>query len=107
MPVVTHVEYPEYSVEARQAKLAGTVLIGLIVDKNGRPMQVHVMRGLGKGLDKALEAVRQYRFKPAMENGQPVPVALNVEVNFQIFKGPPDTTAGPSHPGDARPASEQ
>jgi protein TonB len=38
------------------------------------------------GLDeKALEAVRQYKFKPAMENGKPVLVELNVEVNFQIF----------------------
>jgi protein TonB len=38
------------------------------------------------GLDqKALEAVRQYRFKPAMENGHPVPVQVNVEVQFQIF----------------------
>jgi protein TonB len=47
---------------------------------------VHVLRGVGMGLDeKAKEAVQQYRFKPAMENGKPVPVELNVEVNFQIF----------------------
>ena len=38
------------------------------------------------GLDeKAVEAVRQYKFKPAMENGKPVPVEIYVEVNFQIF----------------------
>jgi protein TonB len=38
------------------------------------------------GLDeKAIEAVQQYRFKPAMENGKPVLVELNIEVNFQIF----------------------
>jgi protein TonB len=38
------------------------------------------------GLDeKALEAVREYRFKPAMQNGKPVKVEMNVEVNFQIF----------------------
>ena len=47
---------------------------------------VHVIRGVGMGLDdKAVEAVKQYKFKPAMENGKPVLVELNVEVNFQIF----------------------
>jgi protein TonB len=47
---------------------------------------VHTLRGVGMGLDeKAVEAVKQYRFKPAMEGGKPVPVELNVEVNFQIF----------------------
>jgi protein TonB len=35
--------------------------------------------------DNAIKAVQQYRFKPAMEGGKPVPVELNVEVNFQIF----------------------
>jgi periplasmic protein TonB len=57
-----------------------------VVDTSGRPQSVHIVRGVGMGLDeKAMEAVRQYKFKPAMENGKPVPVELNVEVNFQIF----------------------
>jgi protein TonB len=47
---------------------------------------VHVLRGVGMGLDeKAVEAVQQYKFKPALKNGSPVAVYLNVEVNFQIF----------------------
>ena len=47
---------------------------------------VHVLRGVGMGLDeKAVAAVQQYRFKPATQNGKPVAVYLNVEVNFQIF----------------------
>ena len=47
---------------------------------------MRVIRGIGLGLDeKAVEAVRQYKFKPAMKNGQPVTVEMNVEVNFQIF----------------------
>jgi protein TonB len=38
------------------------------------------------GLDeKALEAVRQYRFRPAMENGKPVAVEMNVDVTFNIY----------------------
>ena len=77
---------PEFSEEARKAKFMGVVTVNLIVDTKGMPQNVHILRGVGMGLDeKALEAVRQYRFKPAMENGHPVPVQVNVEVNFQIF----------------------
>jgi len=83
--VIFQVE-PEFSEEARKAKFMGSVLVNLIVDTRGLPENVHVSRGVGMGLDeKAVEAVKQYRFKPAMENGKPVPVELNVEVNFQIF----------------------
>jgi protein TonB len=85
-PVLIFQVEPEFSEEARKAKAAGNVLVTLIVDQNGRPVNVHVIRGVGMGLDeKAVEAVQQYKFKPAMEGGKPVAVALNVEVNFQIF----------------------
>jgi protein TonB len=85
-PVLIYSVEPEFSEEARKAKVAGNVLVNLWVDTNGNPSHVHVIRGVGMGLDeKAMEAVRQYRFKPAMENGKPVLVELNVEVNFQIF----------------------
>jgi protein TonB len=85
-PVLIYSVEPEFSEEARKAKVAGNVLVNLWVDTQGNPSHVHVIRGVGMGLDeKALEAVRQYRFKPAMENGKPVLVELNVEVNFQIF----------------------
>jgi len=85
-PVLIFSVEPEFSEEARKAKVAGNVLVNLWVDANGNPSHVHVIRGVGMGLDeKAMEAVRQYKFKPAMENGKPVLVELNVEVNFQIF----------------------
>lgn len=77
---------PEFSEEARKAMFMGTVTVNLIVDSKGLPQNVHVIRGVGMGLDeRALEAVRQYRFKPAMENGHPVPVQVNIEVQFSIF----------------------
>jgi protein TonB len=77
---------PEFSEEARKAKVAGNVLVNLWVGTDGLPSHVRVIRGVGMGLDeKAKEAVMQYKFKPAMENGKPVLVELNVEVNFQIF----------------------
>ncbi len=85
-PILTYSVEPEFSEEARKAKVAGNVLVNLYVDTKGNPTHVRVIRGVGMGLDeKAIEAVRQYKFKPAMENGKPVLVELNVEVNFQIF----------------------
>ena len=85
-PVLIYQVEPEFSEEARKAKVAGNVLVNLWVDTNGLPQHVHVIRGVGMGLDeKAVEAVKQYKFRPAMESGKPVLVELNVEVNFQIF----------------------
>jgi protein TonB len=77
---------PEFSEEARRTKTAGNVLVNLWVDEKGNPTHVHVLRGIGMGLDeKAVAAVKQYRFRPAMENGKPVLVEMNVEVTFTIF----------------------
>ncbi len=85
-PVVIYSVEPEFSEEARKAKVAGNVLVAIIVDANGHPQNVRVIRGIGMGLDeKAVEAVRQYRFKPAMMGGKPVAVEVNFDVNFQIF----------------------
>jgi len=77
----------EFSDEARRAKYQGVVLVGLIVDAQGNPQNVHIVRTLGMGLDeKALEAVRKYKFKPAMKDGKiPVPVPITVEVNFRLY----------------------
>jgi TonB family protein len=77
----------EFSDEARRAKYQGVCLVGLIVDAQGNPQNVHIVRPLGMGLDeKAMEAVRKYKFKPAMRDGKtPVPVYVNVEVNFRLY----------------------
>jgi protein TonB len=85
-PVPIYTVEPEFSEEARKAKFMGVVTVNLIVGANGLPQNVHVVRGVGMGLDeKAVEAVKQYRFTPAKEAGKPVAVEMNVEVNFQIF----------------------
>jgi protein TonB len=77
---------PEFSEEARKAKFSGNVQVYLWVDENGNPSHVRVVRGVGMGLDeKAVEAVRQYKFKPATKDGKPVKVDLYIDVNFQIF----------------------
>jgi TonB family protein len=85
-PVLIYSVKPEFAQQARNAKIAGNVLVNLVVDQNGIPTNVRVVRGIGHGLDeKAVEAVSKYRFKPSMEHGQPVSVEINVQVNFQIF----------------------
>ena len=85
-PVVLYSVEPEFSEEARKAKFSGNVEVYLWVDENGSPSHIRVVRGVGMGLDeKAIEAVRQYKFKPAMKDGKPVKVDLYIDVNFQIF----------------------
>jgi protein TonB len=77
---------PEFSDEARRAKYQGVCVVSLIVDAQGNPQRVQVVRHLGMGLDeKAVEAVRQYKFKPATLQGKPVPVEVNIDVNFRIY----------------------
>jgi TonB family protein len=77
---------PEYSEEARKAKYQGTCVLWLIVGPDGKPRDIKVARALGMGLDqKAIEAVRNWKFEPAMLNGKPVAVQINVEVNFRLY----------------------
>ena len=84
-PAVIYSVQPEFTPEARQANFQGTVGLQLIVDAQGNPQSVRVTRHLGKGLDeKAVEAVRQYKFRPAMYQGHPVAVQIVVDVEFHL-----------------------
>lgn len=77
---------PEYSEEARKAKYQGTVVLWVIVGPDGRPHDIRIQRSVGMGLDeKAIEAVRTWKFEPARKDGQPVAVQINVEVNFRLY----------------------
>ncbi len=77
---------PEYSEEARKAKYQGTCVLWLIVGPDGKPRDEKVARALGMGLDeKAIQAVRNWKFEPAMKDGKPVAVQINVEVNFRLY----------------------
>jgi len=104
-PMVIYEPEPKYTEAGRKAKVQGVVTVSLIVDEHGQPQNVHIVHGLGTGPDgkpdpklkkaarvamdgmnqSAVDAVKQYKFKPATENGRPVAVYLNVEVNFEIF----------------------
>jgi periplasmic protein TonB len=85
-PKTLYAPDPEYSEEARKAKFQGTCVLWLIVGPDGRPRDIHIARSLGLGLDeKAIEAVKQWKFEPAMKDGKPVAVQINVEVDFRLY----------------------
>jgi len=85
-PRVIYQPDPEYSEEARKAKYQGTCVLWLVVGPDGRPRDIRVARSLGLGLDeKAIEAVKTWKFEPAKKDGTPVAVQINVEVNFRLY----------------------
>jgi bla regulator protein blaR1 len=85
-PQLVYMPDPEYTEKARRAKYQGACVISTVVDAQGNPTQVLVVRHLGMGLDKkAVEAVKKYRFTPAMRLGNPVAVQVNIEVNFRVY----------------------
>jgi periplasmic protein TonB len=77
---------PEYSEEARKAKFQGTVVLYCEVTERGICQNVKVLRALGLGLDeKAIEAVKKWKFRPGVKDGKPVTVAATIEVNFRLL----------------------
>jgi protein TonB len=81
----------------RGGRKEATVVIGLKVGTDGLPRDVHVVHSAAEGVkpklrkaaasldEKALEAVRQYRFEPGTYEGKPVPVAITIDVHFGIY----------------------
>ena len=84
-PVVQHRTDPQYPDMARKARIAGMVIVEAIINKNGDVEQVKVIKGLPMGMsESAVEAVKQWKFKPGTMNGQPVDVIFNLTVNFKL-----------------------
>ena len=87
--VPPHVVYdpdPEYSPEARAAHFEGTVKLWAVIGPDGVPRNIRVARALGMGLDeKAIEAVRTWRFQAATQDGHAVAVMMEVEVSFHLY----------------------
>jgi TonB family protein len=85
-PRVLFKKEPEYSEEARKAKLQGTVILYIVVTPDGKATAMKVQKSVGLGLDeKALEAVAQWKFDPGKKDGKPVPVEAYIEVNFRLL----------------------
>jgi len=85
-PTCIYCPDPPYSEEARKAKFSGTVVVQIVVDAAGTVRDARVVKPLGLGLDeKAIEAIRTWRFKPSLRNGVAVNVRMLVEVSFRLF----------------------
>lgn len=86
VPKCVYCPNPAYSDEARAAKIAGSVVLRVVVSATGRAENVAIMRRLGYGLEeKAIEAVQNWEFQPAVgRDGIAVPVAVPIEVTFRL-----------------------
>ncbi len=77
---------PEYTQEARDAKIEGNCVLAAVIGVNGTATSIEVQQGLDAGLDqKAIEAIQTWTFQPAQKDGQPVPVRATIEVNFRLL----------------------
>jgi TonB family protein len=84
-PRVIYKTEPQYTEEARAAKVSGTVVLSVVVDEQGTAQDIKVTRSLDQGLDqKAVESVQAWRFAPATKDNQPVRVVATIEVNFRL-----------------------
>ena len=86
-PACLYCPEPQYSEDARKAKFQGIVVLQVIIQPDGHATNIQVVKGAGLGLDeKAIEAVRTWRFKPAIgPNGTPVATITPIEVNFRLL----------------------
>jgi TonB family protein len=84
-PSILYKEEPEYTEQARNAKLNGMVLLNLEIDPSGRARNVRVLRGLGLGLDEnAVAAIGKWRFRPGYKDGRPVTTSVQIAVRFRL-----------------------
>lgn len=85
-PTLDHQVEPKYPRPLLGRPKPSHVLLGLVVNSRGLPTKIHVVTTGGSDFDKsAIKAVEQYRFGPATENGKPVPVEVNIDVQFRIY----------------------
>jgi len=77
---------PNYTQEAKDAKIQGRVKLAAVIDVDGKAHDINVVEGLDNGLDaNAVTAVQNWRFQPAQKAGEPVPVAVQIEINFRLL----------------------
>jgi TonB family protein len=84
-PVVLKEARPQYTAEARKARIEGTVLLDCVVETDGSVGDIEVKRSLDEALDQeAIKAVKQWRFEPGTKDGKPVPVLITLEMTFTL-----------------------
>jgi TonB family protein len=83
--LLTKIE-PQYTDDARNAKITGVVTMYVVIDTDGRAKNSRILKGVGYGLDeKALEAIQQWTFQPGTRGGDPVRVEAQIEINFRLL----------------------
>jgi protein TonB len=89
LPKVIFEVKPQYTPEAVQARIEGTLMMTAVVRTDGMPVDIEITKSLDTryGLDKqAVAALSQWRFEPGRKDGKPVPVLVTVETRFKLKK---------------------
>jgi TonB family protein len=88
VPVCVYCPIPQYTDQARKAKFQGVVILEVTITTGGKAINISVVKGPGMGLEeKAVEAVKGWKFKPAVgPSGDPVDTLVPIEVTFRNFK---------------------
>lgn len=94
---------PEYPPLARQARIQGTVHLQIWVSKSGDVQDIQIVSGHPLLSPAAIDAVKQWKYKPYSLNGEPVEVQTNVSVNFTLAAEPPADGIAGDIPGGAAP----
>jgi len=88
-PTILYKEKAEYTREARNNKVEGTVVLNVVFRVDGQISEIKVIRGLPDGLtENAIIAAKKIRFEPAMKDGRPVSVRGKLEFAFNLYKDP-------------------
>jgi TonB family protein len=84
-PVVTRRVEPQYTDEARRARISGSVGLEAVVETDGSVSDVRVTKSLDEGLDReSIKALRQWQFKPGQKDGAAVRVRVEIEMTFNV-----------------------
>ena len=85
VPVATYSPEPNYPKSGRDARVEGVEKVQLLVGIDGHVHSPRVIQSLSPDFDEeALAAIKEWRFKPAMKDGQPVPIWIVIEVSFKM-----------------------
>ncbi len=90
---------PVYPPLARQARIQGTVILKINVSKTGDVEHVEIVSGHPLLAPAAIEAVKQWKYKPFLLNGEPAEVETQVQVNFTLAENPPAQGVAGDQPG--------
>jgi TonB family protein len=92
---------PVYPPLARAARIQGTVILKVIVNKVGEIRDLEVVSGHPMLVPSATEAVRKWRYTPYVKDGEPVEVTTTIQVNFQLADKPPGSSGDGTRPDDS------